>query len=72
MSDPVKVDIKQNIDWMIIGEKVTSYKDPLSVEKIGEYNGFITVYTKQLSGLGKQLAFEKESFLKAIGEIEKE
>jgi len=64
----IEVDIKKYIDYQMMGEKVTSYSDPLRIEHIKEYNDMITVYCQQTKNLGLCLAFNKDTFIEAFNE----
>jgi len=68
----VEADAKKYLDFALMGEKVTSYGDPLCIEKIQEYNNMITIYCRQTKNLGLCLAFDKDTFLDAIKNYIKE
>lgn len=56
--------INKYLDYLIIGEKVTSYNMPLIVEEIKNYDEKIVMYTKNVQGYC--LSFDKDSFLNCI------
>jgi hypothetical protein len=66
--------INEKIEFLIIGEKATSYKLPLIVEYIKDYtlnngNELICVETKNING--KYIVFDKNTFLTAINNYNK-
>ena len=56
--------LNEKIDFLIIGEKATSYKMPLVVEYAKEYEGKICIETKNIRG--KYIVFDKETFINAV------
>lgn len=66
----IEVDIKKYIDYTIIGEKATSYKMPLVVSSISEYetnnNTIVCIDTKNINGY--YIVFDKNTFIKKIKE----
>jgi len=57
-------ELNNKLDFLIIGHNATSYKLPLIVECIKEYEGKICVQTKNIKG--KYIVFEKDTLLDAL------
>lgn len=56
----------EKIDFLIIGEKATSYRLPLIVNSVKEYEGKICIETKNIRDM--YIVFDKTTFLKSLGE----
>lgn len=66
MRDSELKHLDETLNYLIIGEKATSYKMPLIVEYFKNYDDKICVETKNIKG--KYIVFDKISFLNAVKE----
>jgi len=57
-------EINEKLDFFVIGQNATSYKLPLIVEYIKEYENKICVESKNIKG--KYIVFDKDTFLDAV------
>jgi hypothetical protein len=57
-------EVNNKMDYLIIGHNATSYRLPLIVELMKEYEGKICVQTKNIKG--KYIVFDKNTFLDAL------
>lgn len=64
MNQQLASEINQKLDFLIIGHNATSYKLPLIVEYIKEYDNKICVETKNIKG--KYIVFDKDTLISAF------
>jgi hypothetical protein len=64
MNDKTIELINNKIDFVIIGHNATSYKLPLIVDSIKEYQGKICIDCKNIKG--KYIVFDKDTFFDAV------
>ena len=64
MNQQLLNEVNQKLDFLIIGHNATSYKMPLIVEYIKEYENKICIETKNIKG--KYIVFDKETLLNAV------
>lgn len=66
MNHQILADFNNKIDYIIIGHNATSYKLPLIVDYVKEYEDKICIECRNIKG--KYIVFDKTTFLNAIQE----
>lgn len=64
INNQLLAELNNKLEFLIIGHNSTSYKLPLIVECVKEYEGKICLECKNIKG--KYLVFDKTTFLKEV------
>jgi hypothetical protein len=64
INNQLLAEVNNKMDYLIIGHNATSYKLPLIVEYMKEYEGKICIESKNIKG--KYIVFDKDTFMDAV------